>query len=41
MRYKPHDVNIGNTMQTDQIDYQQKCKQIQNMVSMYWNRWLK
>ena len=27
-------------MQTDQIDYCQKWKQVQNIANMYWNRWL-
>ena len=39
--YKSPDVNIGNGMQTDQIDYRQKWKQVQNTANMYWNRWLK
>ena len=38
---KSHDVNIGNGLQTDQIDYRQKWKQVQNVANMYWNRWLK
>ena len=38
--YKSRDVNIGDGMQTDQIDYCQKWKQVQNIANMYWNRWL-
>ena len=39
--YKSLDVNIREGMQTDQIDYRQKWKQVQTMANMYWNRWLK
>ena len=39
--YKSRDVNIEDGMQIDQIKYLQKCKQIQNIANMYWNRWLK
>ena len=39
--YKSRDVNIGDGMQTDQIDYRQKWKQGQKIANMYWNRWLK
>ena len=39
--YKSSDVNIGNGMQTDQIDYLQKWKQVQNIANIYWNSWLK
>ena len=39
--YKSRDVNIGDGMQTDQIDYRQKWKQVQTIANMYWNRWLK
>ena len=33
--YKSRDVNIGNGMKTDQIDYYQKWKQVQNIANMY------
>ena len=39
--YKSRDVNIGNGMKTEQINYYQKWKQVQNVVNMYWNRWLR
>ena len=39
--YKSRDTNIENGMQPGQIDYRQKWKQVQNIVNMYWNRWLK
>ena len=39
--YKSRDFNIRNGMQTEQIDYRQKWKQVQNTANMYWNRWLK
>ena len=39
--YKSQDVNIGNGMQTDQIDYCQKWQQVQKIANMYWIRWLK
>ena len=32
--YKSRDVNIGNGMQTDQIDYREKWKQVQNIANM-------
>ena len=41
LSYKSCDVNVENGMQTDQIDYRQKWKQVQNIGNMYWNRWLK
>ena len=28
-------------MQTEQIYYRQKWKQVQNIANMYWNRWLR
>ena len=28
-------------MQTGQIDYRQKWKQVQNIANIYWNRWFK
>ena len=39
--YKSCDVNIGDGMQTGQIDYRQKWKQVQNIANIYWNRWFK
>ena len=39
--YKSRDINIKNGMQTGQIHYRQKWKQVQNIANMYWNRWLK
>ena len=39
--YKSRDVNIGNGMKTDQIDYYQKWKQVQNIANMCRNRWLR
>ena len=39
--YKSCDVNIRDGTQTDQINYRQKWKQVQNISNMYWNRWLK
>ena len=41
LAYKSRGVNIGNGMQTNQINYQQKWKEVQNIANMYWNRWLK
>ena len=41
LHYKSHEINIGNSMQANQIDYQQKWKKVQNIANMYWNRWLK
>ena len=41
LSYKSRYVNIGNVMQTDQMDYRQKLKQGQNIANMYWNRLLK
>ena len=31
--YKSYDVNIGDGMQTDQIDYRQKWKQVQTQLT--------
>ena len=39
--YKSREVNTGDDMQTDQIDYRQKWKQVQTIANIYWNRWLK
>lgn len=39
--YRSRDVNIGNGMQTNQINYRQKWKEVQNIENMYWNRWFK
>ena len=39
--YKSRDINTKNGMQTGQIHYRQKWKQVQNIANMYWNRWLK
>ena len=39
--YKSRDVNVGDGMQTEQIDYGKKWKQVQNIANMYWNRWFK
>ena len=33
--YKSFDVNIGDGMQADKIDYRQKWKQVQIVVNMY------
>ena len=41
LSYKYRDVNIGNSMKTDQTDYQQKWKQVQNIANMDWNRYIK
>ena len=41
LSYKSSDINIGDSVQTGQIDYRQKWKQVQNIAKMYWNRWLK
>ena len=41
LAYKSRGVNIGNGMQTNQINYQQKWKEVQNIANMYRNRWLK
>lgn len=38
LSYKLHDINIGNCMQTNQIDYQQEWEQVKIMANMYWNR---
>ena len=39
--HRSRDVNIGNGMQTNQINYRQKWKEVQNIENMYWNRWFK
>ena len=41
LSYKSSDVNIGDSVQTGQIDYRQKWKQVQNIANIYWNRWFK
>ena len=39
--YKSRNANIKDGMQTDQIDYRQKWKQVQAIANMYWNSGLK
>ena len=41
LNYKTHEINMGNDIIVDKIDYQQKWKQVQNITNMYWDRWLK
>ena len=38
LAYKSHDAHIGYGIQTGQIDYRQKWKQVQKIANMYWNR---